>query len=490
MLLFARMKRLLFHDLRLALTRKFWNATKPRLQMASFSTGHCKFTKGGTEGLRWRISKHDSLMDEPVIIRVAGLPGSAPVTLGLRLYNEEEKLNFSSASYYTTNMDGILDLDMQETVKGRYNGIDPMYPFWNMKPHKDWQDRYLVRDVTKTQIFDAHLCIGHIHQEEVFSSGKDFRKHSKVLGCTTIKRHYMGPGVRRIPIAEDGVFGTVFLPAESAEGPRPLVLTIYGGIHRGGVIEEKAAVLASRGFATFAVGYFGVGTLPKRYGDIEIEYFEKAINLVCQKYPKEIDEKNIGIVGISKGGDITLSCAAFLPHLIKSVVAINCSLTSIAFKTTYKDNTVQGLGFHTDASNVKFTDDGLIDVLGTMNDVKDYPETIIPFYKSPTNILWFAGDDDHNFDSTQYVRMAAELAEKEGKTNFSHHIFPGCGHLVDLPFSPPATSSLHPLAPPGAKLYMGGAHTIQLHVAAQVHIWRKSLNFLRKTLMTKNGSKL
>ena len=34
---------------------------------------------------------------------------------------------------------------------------------------------------------------------------------------------------------------------------------------------------------------------------------------------------------------------------------------------------------------------------------------IIPFYKSPADILWFAGDDDHNFDSALYARMAAEL---------------------------------------------------------------------------------
>jgi len=41
--------------------------------------------------------------------------------------------------------------------------------------------------------------------------------------------------------------------------------------------------------------------LPKRYGDIEIEYFERAINLVCQKYKKHIDTDNIGVMGVSKG---------------------------------------------------------------------------------------------------------------------------------------------------------------------------------------------
>ena len=34
---------------------------------------------------------------------------------------------------------------------------------------------------------------------------------------------------------------------------------------------------------------------------------------------------------------------------------------------------------------------------------------IIPFYKCPADILWLAGDDDHNFDSAKYARLAAKL---------------------------------------------------------------------------------
>ena len=62
----------------------------------------------------------------------------------------------------------------------------------------------------------------------------------------------MADGVKRIPIDEDGVVGTVFLPPkhldrETLEWPRPLIVNAYGGIHRGGLIEEKAALMASRG---------------------------------------------------------------------------------------------------------------------------------------------------------------------------------------------------------------------------------------------------
>jgi hypothetical protein len=43
---------------------------------------------------------------------------------------------------------------------------------------------------------------------------------------------------------------------------------------------------------------------------------------------------------------------------------------------------------------------------------------IIPFYKSPADILWLAGDDDHNFDSALYARLAAELVRIKKKMCF------------------------------------------------------------------------
>ena len=62
----------------------------------------------------------------------------------------------------------------------------------------------------------------------------------------------MADGVRRVAIDEDGVVGTVFLPPERLEDeqfgrPRPLIVNATGGIHKGALVEEKAAILASRG---------------------------------------------------------------------------------------------------------------------------------------------------------------------------------------------------------------------------------------------------
>ncbi len=72
----------------------------------------------------------------------------------------------------------------------------------------------------------------------------------------------MADGVERIPIDEDGVVGTVFLPPkflddQSFKHPRPLIVNAYGGIHRGGLIEEKAALMASRGYRLLLSNFLG-----------------------------------------------------------------------------------------------------------------------------------------------------------------------------------------------------------------------------------------
>ena len=107
---------------------------------------------------------------------------------------------------------------------------------------------------------------------------------------------------------------------------------MYGGMNKGQVVEERSALLASRGFASLALAFFGAKDLPKNYFDlgilmfyqklisyivncnvlirsilcyIELDYFEEAVDfLYRQNYVKT--SQGIGVVGISKAAEIAL----------------------------------------------------------------------------------------------------------------------------------------------------------------------------------------
>jgi len=58
-------------------------------------------------------------------------------------------------------------------------------------------------------------------------------------------REYISKNVKRVVVDENGIYACVFLPSHSTK--KPLVIILSGGIHRGTLVEEKAALLADKG---------------------------------------------------------------------------------------------------------------------------------------------------------------------------------------------------------------------------------------------------
>ncbi len=131
---------------------------------------------------------------------------------------------------------------------------------------------------------------------------------------------------------------------------------------------------------------------------------------------------------------------------------------------------------------LKFTDDGRIDPLGFLDDLYKNERAIIPFERCSADVLLQAGEDDHNYDSAYYAREGGRRMAEAGKENFEVVVYPGMGHQVQLPYSPGTFDSLHPLAPPGIRLYMGGDKDKEAHFRGQKAAWDKTVRFLGRTL--------
>ncbi len=76
---------------------------------------------------------------------------------------------------------------------------------------------------------------------------------------------------------------------------------------------------------------------------------------------------------------------------------------------------------------------------------------IIPFPESTAVLLIQAGEDDHNYESAHFAREAERMLRSSDKTNYRSVVYPGMGHLCQVPFSPGTFDSMHPLAPPGIR---------------------------------------
>lgn len=66
----------------------------------------------------------------------------------------------------------------------------------------------------------------------------------------------------------------------SGHGPFPAIVDVYGIV--GGLIEHRAALLASRGFLTLALAFFAYDDLPMNIEGVSLEYM-----IVCVSFPQD-----------------------------------------------------------------------------------------------------------------------------------------------------------------------------------------------------------
>ena len=352
-----------------------------------------------------------------------------------------------------------------KSIGGSYVGVEPMGLFWSMKSTKKLLTRWGPSDVTIPYTFKFDVFKDYIG---------NFDKQ-KSIAELELQRTFLLPGVQRIPVEQDGLYGTIFVPP--GKGPFPGLLTIMPNSRKGGA-ENHAALLANHGFATFLVYFQGVGDLPPLYNHIRIEYFEKALQyFLSQDY---VDKDGVGIYSLCKGSEMALLMASFLES-VKAVVCINGSMGSAGGIITYKDFTLPEM--EGDYSTCKVIKDNLLDAHDVLENIEDQPGKQIPIEKAEADILMIVGEADRNFHSYRFADIAMRRMREAGKCNLQVKSYPGAGHFISHPFVPPEYCTLHAMAPKGMLINMGG-HDTKRHVKAQIHSWQLLLSFFKEKLFT------
>jgi dienelactone hydrolase len=130
------------------------------------------------------------------------------------------------------------------------------------------------------------------------------------------ERYWLAPGATVTEVREPGVFGLYARPA--GPGPFPGVVA-FGGSGGGlGPAADWAPMLASHGFATLAIAYFGPPGLPQTLVNIEVETVERAVAWLHDR--GDVGAETVAVMGQSRGSELAFLAGALLDH-VGAVVA-------------------------------------------------------------------------------------------------------------------------------------------------------------------------
>ncbi|XP_008303404.1 acyl-coenzyme A thioesterase 1-like [Stegastes partitus] len=400
------------------------------------------------------------LFDDPVQVTVTGLRSKQLVTMKARS-TDEKGVMFSSSATYRADGSGEIHLDRDPSLSGSYVGVEPMGLLWSMKPDT------LHKRFIKTNSLIPHVVKFSVHEEE-----EEEEEEGRMLAEVINERFLIGDGVSRLPVKEGNIRGVLFTPPGS--GPFPAVLDLY--TFGGGLSEKRASLLASRGFVVLTIALYRHDDMPKNIQEIHLDYFEEAIEFL--KRQDKVGSKGVGVISLSKSGDLALSIASYLPGVEATVWINGCSANTL-IPLYYKDRQIRSV-LTFDAKKVIFTETEAVNIKYTQNSplAEENKDALIPIEQAKGRFLFVASEEDLNWDSKAYMDEMVERLKRHGKDNFESVSYPGAGHYMEPPYGPYCPSSFHGFV--GRPVLWGGE--AKTHAAAEVHMWKKIQEFYRTHL--------
>lgn len=250
------------------------------------------------------------------------------------------------------------------------------------------------------------------------------------------------------------------------------VIDLWG--RPGGIREDRAALLASNGFASLALAYWGFRDLPKKFGTLDISYFETAVDWLTAHSKVLFD--GVGLVGLSMGGVLALGIASQIPHKIKAVVSISGHNVLIGCSLKCRDRTIEGYPVDQIAGDyVSYSH--FLSIFQSKEACNPGSSSFIPVEHITCPVLLVYGHADEL--NTEIERMCDEVfqrMEEHGKGSLCRRLgLPGAGHFITPCYLPPCTR--HYVKTYDDIWFLGGEHNSQ-GKASEIY-WRESLAFLR-----------
>lgn len=398
------------------------------------------------------VTPSKPLYDEQVEITASGLEPGAEATVRARMPLPSGV--WESSATFEVRSDGTLDLTEQAPVRGDYEGVRPMGPFWSMSHEVE------ERRATREDDVDATVAAVTV---ELFG---------EPVARTEVERRFSPENVDRVRLDHDELVGELYRP--EGERPHPTVLLVGGS--EGGLPPWKPArLLAARGYAVLALAYFGTDDLPDTLDGIPLEYFETAVDWLAEEDATRSEP--LGVMGWSRGGELALLLGAEFPE-IRTVVAYAPS--GVVFQGIPDGFESAGSAWERDGGpvpyvpyefGVGFTLEllwrwlrgeplGLRPVYEAGVEAaaeETIAEATIPVEQVGGPVLLVSGDDDRMWDAESLSeRVIERLDERDYDHEYEHLCYDDAGHGIGVPYHPTTEKDTAGEFVPRLPLALGG----------------------------------
>jgi len=236
------------------------------------------------------------LLDELATIRATELRPGEHVTIEAELTDGEGQ-KWASEAEFVADTAGTVDVSQQAPVAGSYKReVAAMGLIWSMSPRDKHVAAYEAPSDLSAQSIELRLAL-----------------NGQTVSTARLSQTPLSDDIHRVTVHGE-LHGILFLPGSNE--PHPGVLVLGGS--EGGIPLRKAAWLASRGYAAFALAYFRYENLPSNLESIPLEYFGQALEWMIER--SDIMPGGIAVVGTSRGAELALQLGSMFPQ-VRTVVA-------------------------------------------------------------------------------------------------------------------------------------------------------------------------
>jgi dienelactone hydrolase len=421
---------------------------------------------------RIEVTPQAALIDVERIIVLTGFAPHAEVEVIARQRHGDGS-EWESLNRFVTDYAGAVDLRTAVPVSGDYqhDRAQPMGLVWSMRCVKETPGvdsiEPLVTEIEARDAQGSHALASFVQQ-------------------------FVADGVTRREVRDQGVIGTLFIPA--TPGPHPAVVVLNGS--GGGINEPRAALYAAHGVAAFALGYFKAPGLPSTISRTPLEYFARALDWLRT----EIQPKNsfVAVAGQSRGGELALLLGATYPQRVSAVIgyvpsavlhgtlragaageapdSIAWTLGDQPLPHVWQNNTTADWQAfrHPPAAGEPIRQAPAF--VSALDDAAAVARARIEVERIAGPILLISGTDDGFWPSTRYAdSIVDDLKQRGFAYDVEHLSYEGAGHSIAFPHVPTTlVARAHPVA--GVRITAGGSPAA--NARANEASWPRVLRFI------------